>query len=176
MQVTSLSTPALWLLWDTALSWGAQGAMSLALACTEEVATTCSLPQVHGQKAAWEDPVEWVRDTLPWPSAQQDQSKLYHLPPPTIGPHSAVSPPEERSVKDTTPSSLDSDPLVCWATGGAGKSWGRAGLSFAFPVSSQCKKPDLRMQKHFALPGGAAGAGWWHWQVGCTPGHTVMCQ
>ncbi|TRZ12948.1 hypothetical protein HGM15179_014169, partial [Zosterops borbonicus] len=68
--------------------------------------------KVHGQKAAWEDPVEWVRDTLPWPSAQQDQSKLYHLPPPTVGPHSAVSPPEERTVKDTTPSSLDSDPLM----------------------------------------------------------------
>uniref|UniRef100_G1MS28 Neuron navigator 1 n=1 Tax=Meleagris gallopavo TaxID=9103 RepID=G1MS28_MELGA len=56
--------------------------------------------KVHGQKAAWEDPVEWVRDTLPWPSAQQDQSKLYHLPPPTIGPH------------NTTPSSLDADPLM----------------------------------------------------------------
>ncbi|NXL17855.1 NAV1 protein, partial [Setophaga kirtlandii] len=68
--------------------------------------------KVHGQKAAWEDPVEWVRDTLPWPSAQQDQSKLYHLPPPTVGPQSAVSPPEERTVKDTTPSSLDSDPLM----------------------------------------------------------------
>ncbi|XP_071624297.1 neuron navigator 1 isoform X2 [Heliangelus exortis] len=68
--------------------------------------------KVHGQKAAWEDPVEWVRDTLPWPSAQQDQSKLYHLPPPTIGPHSTVSPPEERTVKDTTPSSLDTDPLM----------------------------------------------------------------
>ncbi|XP_069731820.1 LOW QUALITY PROTEIN: neuron navigator 1 [Phaenicophaeus curvirostris] len=68
--------------------------------------------KVHGQKAAWEDPVEWVRDTLPWPSAQQDQSKLYHLPPPTVGPHSTVSPPEERTVKDTTPSSLDSDPLM----------------------------------------------------------------
>ncbi|KAM6237110.1 neuron navigator 1 isoform 2-T2 [Porphyrio hochstetteri] len=68
--------------------------------------------KVHGQKAAWEDPVEWVRDTLPWPSAQQDQSKLYHLPPPTIGPHSTISPPEERTVKDTTPSSLDSDPLM----------------------------------------------------------------
>ncbi|XP_005059406.2 PREDICTED: neuron navigator 1 [Ficedula albicollis] len=67
--------------------------------------------KVHGQKAAWEDPVEWVRDTLPWPSAQQDQSKLYHLPPPTVGPQSAVSPPEERT-KDTTPSSLDSDPLM----------------------------------------------------------------
>ncbi|XP_042635918.1 neuron navigator 1 isoform X4 [Catharus ustulatus] len=88
--------------------------------------------KVHGQKAAWEDPVEWVRDTLPWPSAQQDQSKLYHLPPPTIGPHSAVSPPEERTVKDTTPSSLDSDPLVCWPTGGAGRSWwqSRAELHF----------------------------------------------
>ncbi|XP_072804933.1 neuron navigator 1 isoform X3 [Vicugna pacos] len=68
--------------------------------------------KVHGQKAAWEDPVEWVRDTLPWPSAQQDQSKLYHLPPPTIGPHSTASPPEDRTVKDSTPSSLDSDPLM----------------------------------------------------------------
>ncbi|XP_033008981.1 neuron navigator 1 isoform X3 [Lacerta agilis] len=68
--------------------------------------------KVHGQKAAWEDPVEWVRDTLPWPSAQQDQSKLYHLPPPSVGPHSIVSPPEERSGKDTTPNSLESDPLM----------------------------------------------------------------
>ncbi|XP_048213212.1 neuron navigator 1 isoform X3 [Perognathus longimembris pacificus] len=68
--------------------------------------------KVHGQKAAWEDPVEWVRDTLPWPSAQQDQSKLYHLPPPTVGPHSIASPPEDRTVKDSTPGSLDSDPLM----------------------------------------------------------------
>ncbi|XP_070601835.1 neuron navigator 1 isoform X16 [Erythrolamprus reginae] len=68
--------------------------------------------KVHGQKAAWEDPVEWVRDTLPWPSAQQDQSKLYHLPPPSVGPHNIVSPPEERSGKDSTPNSLESDPLM----------------------------------------------------------------
>lgn len=84
-----------------------------------EVVADAPCPQVHGQKAAWEDPVEWVRDTLPWPSAQQDQSKLYHLPPPTIGPHSTVSPPEERSAKDTTPSSLDADPLV-WPGRGRG--------------------------------------------------------
>lgn len=103
--------------------------------------------------------MEWVRDTLPWPSAQQDQSKLYHLPPPTIGPHSTVSPPEERTVKDTTPSSLDSDPLVrpCWGSGPGGE--GRARWIFAFPVIFQCKKPDLGMQEHFALLGGAVGAG-----------------
>lgn len=93
--------------------------------------------QVHGQKAAWEDPVEWVRDTLPWPSAQQDQSKLYHLPPPTIGPHSTVSPPEERTVKDTTPSSLDSDPLVrpCCAGRWAGRCWwrGESKVELHFP-------------------------------------------
>ncbi|KAM7049941.1 neuron navigator 1 isoform 4-T4 [Molossus nigricans] len=68
--------------------------------------------KAHGQKAAWEDPVEWVRDTLPWPSAQQDQAKLYHLPPPTVGPLSIASPPEDRTVKDCTPSSLESDPLM----------------------------------------------------------------
>nr|XP_033773559.1 neuron navigator 1 isoform X4 [Geotrypetes seraphini] len=68
--------------------------------------------KVHGQKAAWEDPVEWVRDTLPWPSAQQDQSKLFHLPPPSTGSHSSASPPEERMAKDITPSSLDADPLM----------------------------------------------------------------
>ncbi|KAM5302168.1 neuron navigator 1 isoform 2-T4 [Glossophaga mutica] len=68
--------------------------------------------KVHGQKAAWEDPVEWVRDTLPWPSAQQDQSRLCHLPPPTVGPHGVASPPEDRTVKDCTPSSLESDPLM----------------------------------------------------------------
>ncbi|XP_029427996.1 neuron navigator 1 isoform X3 [Rhinatrema bivittatum] len=68
--------------------------------------------KVHGQKAAWEDPVEWVRDTLPWPSAQQDQSKLFHLPPPSMGSHGIASPPEERMAKDTTPGSLDADPLM----------------------------------------------------------------
>ncbi|XP_061645828.1 neuron navigator 1-like isoform X3 [Phyllopteryx taeniolatus] len=65
--------------------------------------------KVHGQKAVWEDPVEWVRGTLPWPGAQQDQSKLYHLPPPSIGPHSEVKKP----AKDAPPpSALESDPLM----------------------------------------------------------------
>ncbi|XP_051914602.1 neuron navigator 1 isoform X6 [Hippocampus zosterae] len=65
--------------------------------------------KVHGHKAVWEDPVEWVRGTLPWPSAQQDQSKLYHLPPPSTGPHSE----EKKPPKDTPPpSSLESDPLM----------------------------------------------------------------
>lgn len=65
--------------------------------------------QVHGQKAVWEDPVEWVRGTLPWPNAQQDQSKLFHLPPPSIGPPGE----EKKPPKDTPPpSTLESDPLV----------------------------------------------------------------
>ncbi|MGH0165267.1 UNVERIFIED_CONTAM: hypothetical protein FKN15_048604 [Acipenser sinensis] len=68
--------------------------------------------KVHGQKAVWEDPVEWVRGTLPWPSAQQDQAKLFHLPPPSVGPIGAGQPSEERAMKETTPSSLDSDPLM----------------------------------------------------------------
>ncbi|XP_012991678.3 neuron navigator 1 isoform X3 [Esox lucius] len=38
--------------------------------------------KVHGLKAAWEDPVEWVRGSLPWPDAQEDQAQLFHLPPP----------------------------------------------------------------------------------------------
>ncbi|XP_043932451.1 neuron navigator 1 isoform X2 [Protopterus annectens] len=68
--------------------------------------------KAHARKSAWEDPVEWVRDTLPWPSAQHDQSKLLHLPPPSIGAHTGTSPAEERVVKDATPNSLDSDPLM----------------------------------------------------------------
>ncbi|KAI1893058.1 hypothetical protein AGOR_G00139970 [Albula goreensis] len=68
--------------------------------------------KVHGQKAVWEDPVEWVRGTLPWPSAQQDQAKLFHLPPPSVGPGGTGQPPEERVPKETPPSSLDSDPLM----------------------------------------------------------------
>ncbi|XP_064156159.1 neuron navigator 1-like isoform X3 [Anguilla rostrata] len=68
--------------------------------------------KVHGQKAVWEDPVEWVRGTLPWPSAQQDQAKLFHLPPPSVGPGGTGQPPEERVAKETPPSSLDSDPLM----------------------------------------------------------------
>lgn len=68
--------------------------------------------QLHGQKAVWEDPVEWVRGTLPWPSAQQDQAKLFHLPPPSIGSSSPGQPCEERPHKETPPSSMESDPLV----------------------------------------------------------------
>ncbi|XP_061909842.1 neuron navigator 1 isoform X4 [Entelurus aequoreus] len=65
--------------------------------------------KVHGPKAVWEDPVEWVRGTLPWPNAQQDQSKLFHLPPPSIG----LLSEEKNPAKDTpAPSTLDSDPLM----------------------------------------------------------------
>ncbi|XP_061687245.1 neuron navigator 1 isoform X2 [Syngnathoides biaculeatus] len=66
----------------------------------------------HGQKAVWEDPVEWVRGTLPWPSAQQDQAKLFHLPPPSIGSSSPSQAGEEKSHKEITPSSVESDPLM----------------------------------------------------------------
>ncbi|XP_056278737.1 neuron navigator 1-like isoform X2 [Pseudoliparis swirei] len=65
--------------------------------------------KVHGQKAVWEDPVEWVRGTLPWPNAQQDQSRLFHLPPPSIDPLNE----EKKPPKDTPPpSTLESDPLM----------------------------------------------------------------
>ncbi|XP_017270577.1 neuron navigator 1 isoform X3 [Kryptolebias marmoratus] len=65
--------------------------------------------KVHGHKAVWEDPVEWVRGTLPWPSAQQDQSRLFHLPPPSIG----MPTEEKKPPKDSPPpSSLESDPLM----------------------------------------------------------------
>ncbi|XP_054601920.2 neuron navigator 1 isoform X3 [Nothobranchius furzeri] len=65
--------------------------------------------KVHGHKAVWEDPVEWVRGTLPWLNAQQDQSRLFHLPPPSTG-----LPSEEKKLpKDTPPpSTLESDPLM----------------------------------------------------------------
>lgn len=72
----------------------------------------CVRLQVHGQKSVWEDPVEWVRGSLPWPSAQQDQAKLFHLPPPSTGPGSPSQPGDERTHKETPPSSVDSDPLV----------------------------------------------------------------
>ncbi|XP_020558894.1 neuron navigator 1 isoform X8 [Oryzias latipes] len=68
--------------------------------------------KVHGQKAVWEDPVEWVRGTLPWPSAQQDQAKLFHLPPPSISSCSPSQPSEDRPHKETPPSSMESDPLM----------------------------------------------------------------
>ncbi|XP_060775325.1 neuron navigator 1 isoform X6 [Neoarius graeffei] len=68
--------------------------------------------KAHGQKAVWEDPVEWVRDSLPWPSAQQDQAKLFHLPPPSTGPVSPSQAGDERPHKETPPSSMESDPLM----------------------------------------------------------------
>ncbi|XP_036447750.1 neuron navigator 1 isoform X2 [Colossoma macropomum] len=69
--------------------------------------------KVHCQKAVWEDPVEWVRDTLPWPSAQQDQAKLFHLPPPTGGPNTVPTQPNsDRPGKDTQLLAMESDPLM----------------------------------------------------------------
>ncbi|KAL7859474.1 hypothetical protein SRHO_G00146210 [Serrasalmus rhombeus] len=69
--------------------------------------------KVHCQKAVWEDPVEWVRDTLPWPSAQQDQAKLLHLPPPTAGPNTVPTQSNsDRPGKDTQLLALESDPLM----------------------------------------------------------------
>ncbi|XP_063309247.1 neuron navigator 1 isoform X3 [Pelobates fuscus] len=68
--------------------------------------------KVHGLKAAWEDPVEWVRDTLPWPLAQQDQSKLLHLPQPSMVTHISVSTAREQTVKESPPASLETDPLM----------------------------------------------------------------
>ncbi|XP_038134405.1 neuron navigator 1 isoform X5 [Cyprinodon tularosa] len=68
--------------------------------------------KVHGQNAVWEDPVEWVRGTLPWPSAQQDQAKLFHLPPPSVSSSSPCQSSEERPHKETPPSSMESDPLM----------------------------------------------------------------
>lgn len=76
------------------------------------VLTCAASRQAHGQKASWEDPVEWVRGTLPWPSAQQDQAKLFHLPPPSIGSSSPGQTLEDRPHKETPPSSMESDPLV----------------------------------------------------------------
>ncbi|XP_056461614.1 neuron navigator 1 [Gadus chalcogrammus] len=68
--------------------------------------------KVHGgQKAPWEDPVEWVRGSLPWPSAKQDQAKLLHLPPPS-GPSGGPGPASELRHQETPPSSMDSDPLM----------------------------------------------------------------
>ncbi|KAK5609441.1 hypothetical protein CRENBAI_008777 [Crenichthys baileyi] len=65
--------------------------------------------KVHGQKSVWEDPVEWVRGTLPWPNAQQDQARLFHLPPPSTG----LPCEEKKPPKDTPPpSTLESDPLM----------------------------------------------------------------
>ncbi|XP_014021527.1 neuron navigator 1 isoform X7 [Salmo salar] len=72
--------------------------------------------KVHGQKAVWEDPVEWVRGTLPWPSAQQDQAKLFHLPPPSMTSGGPGQPSEASARplnKETPPSSMDTlDPLM----------------------------------------------------------------
>uniref|UniRef100_A0AAY5K8C5 AAA+ ATPase domain-containing protein n=1 Tax=Esox lucius TaxID=8010 RepID=A0AAY5K8C5_ESOLU len=73
--------------------------------------------KMRGQKAVWEDPVEWVRGTLPWPSAQQDQAKLFHLPPPSMASGGGPVQPSEASArplnKETPPSSMDTlDPLV----------------------------------------------------------------
>ncbi|XP_014021526.1 neuron navigator 1 isoform X6 [Salmo salar] len=68
------------------------------------------------KKAVWEDPVEWVRGTLPWPSAQQDQAKLFHLPPPSMTSGGPGQPSEASARplnKETPPSSMDTlDPLM----------------------------------------------------------------
>lgn len=64
--------------------------------------------------------MEWVRGTLPWPSAQQDQAKLFHLPPPSMTTGGPGQPNEASARplnKETPPSSMDTlDPLVRHST------------------------------------------------------------
>ncbi|KAG7253027.1 hypothetical protein CRUP_015466 [Coryphaenoides rupestris] len=74
----------------------------------------CNVSERFGngpEKAPWEDPVEWVRGTLPWPSAKQDQAKLLHLPPPS-GTSGSPGPTSELRHQETPPTSMESDPLM----------------------------------------------------------------
>ncbi|XP_069797769.1 neuron navigator 1-like isoform X2 [Narcine bancroftii] len=68
--------------------------------------------KTYGRKAVWEDPAQWVQDTLPWSTASQDCSKIFHLPPPSIGSHVTGPPADERKIKETAPTSIESDPLM----------------------------------------------------------------
>ncbi|XP_062921637.1 neuron navigator 1-like isoform X2 [Mobula hypostoma] len=68
--------------------------------------------KTYGRKAVWEDPAKWVQDTLPWSNASQDRSKIFHLPPPSIGSHVTGPPADERKIKETAPASVESDPLM----------------------------------------------------------------
>ncbi|XP_032898347.1 neuron navigator 1 isoform X4 [Amblyraja radiata] len=68
--------------------------------------------KTYGRKAVWEDPAKWVQDTLPWSTAPQDRSKIFHLPPPSIGSHVTGPPADERKIKETAPTSIESDPLM----------------------------------------------------------------
>uniref|UniRef100_A0A4W3GDS8 Neuron navigator 1 n=1 Tax=Callorhinchus milii TaxID=7868 RepID=A0A4W3GDS8_CALMI len=68
--------------------------------------------KTYGKKAMWEDPSKWVKDTLPWSTALQDRSKIFHLPPQNTGSQVTGPPTDTRKVKETAPSSLESDPLV----------------------------------------------------------------
>ncbi|XP_007892395.1 neuron navigator 1 isoform X4 [Callorhinchus milii] len=68
--------------------------------------------KTYGKKAMWEDPSKWVKDTLPWSTALQDRSKIFHLPPQNTGSQVTGPPTDTRKVKETAPSSLESDPLM----------------------------------------------------------------
>ncbi|XP_078276803.1 neuron navigator 1-like isoform X3 [Rhinoraja longicauda] len=68
--------------------------------------------KTYGRKAVWEDPAKWVQDTLPWSTAPQDRSKIFHLPPPSAGSHVTGPPADERKIKETAATSIESDPLM----------------------------------------------------------------
>ncbi|XP_072419331.1 neuron navigator 1-like isoform X2 [Chiloscyllium punctatum] len=68
--------------------------------------------KTYGRKAVWEDPAKWVQDTLPWSTASQDRSKIFHLPPPSTGSQVPGPPSDKRKIKETAPTSLESDPLM----------------------------------------------------------------
>ncbi|XP_067913242.1 neuron navigator 1-like isoform X5 [Heterodontus francisci] len=68
--------------------------------------------KTYGRKAVWEDPAKWVQDTLPWSTASQDRSKIFHLPPPSTGSQVTGPPADKRKIKETAPTSLESDPLM----------------------------------------------------------------
>ncbi|XP_041051668.1 neuron navigator 1-like isoform X1 [Carcharodon carcharias] len=68
--------------------------------------------KTYGRKAVWEDPAKWVQDTLPWSTASQDRSKIFHLPPPSTGSQVTGPPADKKKIKETAPTSLESDPLM----------------------------------------------------------------
>lgn len=103
--------------------------------------------------------MEWVRDTLPWPSAQQDQAKLFHLPPPTTGPNAAPTlqqPSDDRSNKDLP--TMESDPLVS-----VQYSYTWAGVKKSACVLTSCSCSDPHSDGNAAE---TPGVGQLHWITG----------
>ena len=91
--------------------------MSLLACCTFAIGFDCVLcfPQTHGQRAAWEDPSDWILETYPFQrSADGERPSLLKVRAEDVGYDvtAHLQNGEQSGQRSRAQSDADTDPLV----------------------------------------------------------------